>query len=46
MEICDIISLNSSQNEKYFGQTCRENKKKHVLFSVIFFLPKIMPFMR
>jgi hypothetical protein len=38
------ISLNSSQNEKCFRQSCRESQNTHFMFSNIF--PKIVPFMR
>jgi len=40
----DNISLNSSQNEKYFKQNCRENHDTHFMFNNIF--PKIMSFRR
>jgi len=44
MNICDNISISSSQNAKLFRQAFRENQKTHFLFSNIF--PKVVPFMR
>ena len=42
--IYDNISLNSSYNEKYFGQICREIQDKPRVINSGF--PQIMPFMR
>ena len=43
--ICDNISLNYSENEKYFRESCRENQNTHFVFGN-FFPPKIEPLMR
>jgi hypothetical protein len=42
--ICCNISLNSFQNENFFGQKCRVNQNVHFVFNN--FSPKILPFMR
>jgi hypothetical protein len=42
--IYDNISLNSSSNEKYFKQICRENRNTHFKLNKLFF--KFVPFIR
>jgi len=44
MYIYDRTSMNSSENEKCFRQSCRENQ--NTLLCSIFFFSKIVPFMR
>jgi hypothetical protein len=35
--VYDNVSLNSSYDEKYFRQNCRENQNIHFIFNIFFF---------